>query len=421
MLFSYFDVGFTTAKGFERGVAKNVRTLSSYRTKVAKVITQHDNKHPEYSLVHAADASVHDTVDSIRQDFVGIKHLILIGIGGSNLGTEAVHALLGEGKVQLHSLDTIAPYQIEALLKSLKRVKKATDIAVCIISKSGGTAETVVNAGVVLEALEVQLGKSIYKQTICIGNPATTFLKAAKKMGARVVTMPEIVGGRYSVGTEVGLVPLALLGHNVDSFIEGLLDASKEQFESVTADNASRLYIYLTKKYTHYNFFAFEPRLYKLGAWYRQLQAESLGKTLTRKNKNTIKGFVPTITTAVELHSTGQLHMSGLLPTYTDFVTFDDDDCNFDIPKKGLSKNYSKFNLQEVATAIYGGVIGAYQAKRLPYRTTIFDEELPYSVGLFMGMRMMETMYVAELLGINAFDQPNVELYKDKTREILGM
>ncbi len=421
MLFSYFDVGFATAKGFQWGIAKNVKALSAYRTKVAKVIAQHDNKHPEYSLVHAADAAAHDVIDGVRQDFAGIKHLILIGIGGSNLGTEAVHALLGEKKVQLHSLDTIAPYQVDELLTKLKRVKKTSDIAVCIISKSGGTTETMVNAGVVLDALEGQLGKGIYKQTICISNPGTAFMKAAKRMGARAIAMPEIVGGRYSVGTEVGLVPLALLGHSVDGFIEGLLDASKEQFESVTAENAARLYLYLSKKYTHYNFFAFEPRLYKLAAWYRQLQAESLGKTHTKKNKKNTKGFVPTLSTAVELHSTGQLHMSGLLPTYTDFVTFDDEEVNYDIPKKGLAKNLSKFNLQEIATGIYGGVIGAYQAKKLPYRSTIFDEDLPYSVGLFMGMRMMETMYVAELLGINAFDQPNVELYKDKTREILDL
>jgi glucose-6-phosphate isomerase len=364
---------------------------------------------------------VHDVIDSVKKDFKGIKHLILIGIGGSNLGTQAIHELLGEQKVQLHALDTIAPYQIEALLKDLKRVKKASQIAVCVISKSGGTTETMVNAGVLFSALEDQLGKSIYKQTIFIGNPDTTFTKSAKKMGAQAVVMPEIVGGRYSVGTEVGLIPLALLGHNTDAFIAGLLEANTEQYESVTTENTARLFIYMTKKYTHYNFFAFEPRLYKLGAWYRQLQAESLGKTHDKKKKKVSKGFVPTLTTAVELHSTGQLHMSGLLPTYTDFVTFDDEDCNYDIPKKGLSKKYGKFNMQEVATGIYGGVISAYQTKRLPYRATIFTEDLTHSVGLFMGMRMMETMYVANLLGLNAFDQPNVELYKDKTREILGM
>jgi len=416
MYFSYFDTEFSS----DRILKKHTKALTAYRAKVAKVVADHDSTKPEYSLVHAADPAVHDTLEAVSRQLKGIKHLIVIGIGGSNLGTEAVHQLLGEKKVQLHSLDTIAPYQIVALLTALKRVKRASQVAVCVISKSGGTAETMVNAGVVFDALEQQFGNAIYQQTICIGDPGTTFLKSAKKLGAQSISMPEIVGGRYSVGTEVGLIPLALLGHNVDAFIAGLLDASNEQYESVSAENAARLFVYMGKKYTHYNFFAFEPRLYKLGAWYRQLQAESLGKAVDQKKKPVAKGFVPTITTAVELHSTGQLHMSGLLPTYTDFVTFDAD-CDFAIPKKGLAKNYGKFTMQEVATGIYGGVIGAYQAKRLPYRATIFTEDLAYSAGLFMGMRMRETMYAAELLGVNAFNQPNVELYKDKTREILGM
>ena len=417
MYFSYFDTEFSN----DRILKKHTKALTKYRAKVAKIVSDHDSSKAEYSLVHAADPAVHDLVESTSKDFKGIKHLVLIGIGGSNLGTEAVHQLLGERKVKLHSLDTIAAYQVDDLLTQLKRVKKAEQIAVCVISKSGGTAETMINAGVVLDALENQFGKKIYQQTIFIGNPKTAFIKSAKRLGATAVTMPEIVGGRYSVGTEVGLLPLALLGHNVDAFIAGLLEASDEEYESIATENAARAFVYLNKKYTHYNFFAFEPRLYKLGAWYRQLQAESLGKAKDKKSKKVTKGFVPTITTAVELHSTGQLHMSGLLPTYTDFVTFDDAECDFAIPKKGLSKNYGKFTMQDISTGIYGGVIGAYQTKKLPYRTTIFTEDLPYSVGLFMGMRMRETMYIADLMGINAFDQPNVELYKDKTREILGL
>jgi len=417
MYFSYFDTEFSN----DRVLKKHVKKLSAYRTQVDQVVHDHDTAQSEYSLVHAANPAVHDKLEAIQTEFKGVKHLILIGIGGSNLGTEAVHQLLGQKKVQLHSLDTIAPYQIESLLNDLKRVKKVAQVAVCVISKSGGTAETMVNAGVVLTALEKKFGKKIYKQTLFIGDPGTGFTKSAKRMGAQAISMPPVVGGRYSVGTEVGLVPLTLLGHNVDSFISGLLESNNEEYESITADNAARLFVYLGKKYTHYNFFAFEPRLYKLGAWYRQLQAESLGKAEDTKGKKVTKGFVSSLTTAVELHSTGQLHMSGLLPTYTDFVAFDDQNVNYDIPKKGLSKNFGKFNMQEIATAIYGGVIGAYQTKKLPYRATIFTEDLAHSAGLFMGMRMRETMYVAELLGINAFDQPNVELYKDKTREILGM
>ncbi len=69
--------------------------------------------------------------------------------------------------------------------------------------------------------------------------------------------------------------------------------------------------------------------------------------------------------------------------------------------------------------SFYGGVVGAYQEKQLPYRATVFDEGLAYSLGLFMAMRMREVMYIAMLLNVDAFNQPNVELYKEKTRAIL--
>ena len=131
--------------------------------------------------------------------------------------------------------------------------------------------------------------------------------------------------------------------------------------------------------------------------------------------------MLPTISTPVELHSVGQLYLSGFPGVYTDFVSFDDDHIDFAIPKQSLSQAYGRFSMQEVATALYGGVIKAYQEKQLSYRATVFDENLAYSLGLFMGMRMREVMYIAKLLNLNAFDQPNVELYKNKTRAILGL
>ena len=85
-----------------------------------------------------------------------------------------------------------------------------------------------------------------------------------------------------------------------------------------------------------------------------------------------------------------------------------------------LAGQIQGYTLQEVATALYGGVMAAYQERNLPYRATIFEESLTYSLGLFMGMRLREIMYTAHLLEVNAFDQPNVELYKIKTKEILG-
>ena len=102
-------------------------------------------------------------------------------------------------------------------------------------------------------------------------------------------------------------------------------------------------------------------------------------------------------------------------------MTFDDELLDYAIPKKGIAKQFGRFGVQDVSTALYGGVVGAYVEKGLPHRATIFDDALPYSLGLFMAMRMRETMYIAELMNVNAFNQPNVELYKQKTKAILGL
>ncbi|MEY3784481.1 MAG: Glucose-6-phosphate isomerase [Candidatus Parcubacteria bacterium] len=417
MYFSYFDQDTLT----DKAIAGTVKKLKSYREEVQKILAENDETRPEYSLTHAHNPSVHDTIDALKLQFKGIQHLVLVGIGGSNLGTEAVHQVLDTGGVQLHSLDTVSGHALEKLLAKLKTVKSVKKLAICVISKSGNTTETLVNAGVLLEALESQYQKEIYSQTIFIGNPDTDFMKAGKKLGVTIVPMPEIVGGRYSVGAEVGLVPLALLGHDTDAYLTGILDATSIELETVVAENAARMHFYISKNFRHYNFFAFEPRLATLGAWYRQLFAESIGKELDRAGKPVTKGFLPTVSTPTELHSVGQLYLSGFSGVYTDFVTFDDDTIDYKIPKKGIAKTFGRFGVQEVATAIYGGVMAAYQERGLPYRSTIFDENLPYSMGLFMGMRMLETMYIAELMNLNAFDQPNVELYKIKTHDILGL
>ncbi|MEK7638833.1 MAG: hypothetical protein AAB388_01595 [Patescibacteria group bacterium] len=417
MRVSHFDNTGLTSDVLEQ----TQKRLDSYRNSIAEALRANDSTAAEYSLAHARTPQLHDTLARVAKRYGKTKHLVLIGIGGSNLGTEAVHSVLTTGAVKLSSLDTISAAALASVREDLRPYKKASDITVCVVSKSGNTAETLVNAGVVLEQLKKQFGQHIYQQTIFIGDPDTEFMKMGAQLGADCIAMPKVVGGRYSVATEVGLVPLTILKHDTDSYIEGFLDAHTAEYESVTADNASRVFHYIENGYRHYNFFAFDPRLATLGAWYRQLFAESLGKNTDLSGQATEKGMLPTISTPVELHSVGQLYLSGFPGVYTDFVSFDDDHIDFAIPKQSLSQAYGRFSMQEVATALYGGVIKAYQEKQLSYRATVFDENLAYSLGLFMGMRMREVMYIAKLLNLNAFDQPNVELYKNKTRAILGL
>jgi glucose-6-phosphate isomerase len=359
MNYAYFDIDSINPALLVKGV----KSLSTYRKEIHRVKDESDSSVHEYALAHVKQAGLHDTLSSVKTQFKGIKHLILVGIGGQDLGPKAVHTVLGNAGVTLHSLDTIAPYQVSALFADLAKVKNVKKLAVVVSSKSGATAETLVNAGVLLDSLKKIYGKDIYKQSIFIGTEHTDFFATGKRLGVTTIGMPEIVGGRYSVATEAGLVPLALLNHDTDGFIEGVLDASHEQFEAIVAENAVRLHHYISKNYRHYNFFAFEPRLYKLGAWYRQLVAESLGKAEDTQGKAVTKGFLPTITTPVELHSVGQLYMSGFAGVYTDFVTFDDVSNNYKIPKQGIAKQYGSFDMQEVATALYGGVVCCLSSK----------------------------------------------------------
>jgi len=369
------------------------------------------------------DESMLEEIYSALAKFKKPKAVVLVGIGGSSLGTEAVHAALATNdSPELHVLDTIAPHELERVLLSLKRTRHAKEIAICVVSKSGATVETLANAEVLIGSLEARFGHKIWEQVICISDAGSLFLKRAKKKGARTVAIPLHVGGRFSVFTPVGLVPLALLGHNIETFLAGAEDAVSTPHVENAFTNAARLQLHLVAGMRHYTFFAFDTRLVRLGKWYRQLTAESLGKEKTRHGQPVTYGFVPSIVTAVDLHSIGQLFFARFPGVYTDFVTFNDDTLDYRIPARPiLATALAKKTHQDIAAAMYAGVIEAYQTRRLPYRATIFEEDLTYSLGLFMASRMVEVIALAELLDVNAFDQPNVELYKTNIRTILGL
>lgn len=416
MHISYFD----DARVTDILLKRKEKELRPYRETVAAAEVAFDLSIPEASLYYAKDIELSEAVDSARQKAKGLKYVLLIGIGGQSLGVEAVHAALDTGKTKLLVLDTVSVSRLATVRAVLAECKKVSQLAVCVSSKSGTTTEVLANAAVVLDDLETRFGAALYQQTYFIGTAGTEFFKYGKKKGATCVAMPEAIGGRYSIGTAAGLLPLALLGHDSEEFLSGYLDVTSPTLESVVTESAARLAIYHQLKFPHYNFFAFEPRLEALGRWYRQLFAESLGKEVDVTGKRLPLAMVPTISTPVELHSVGQLYMSGVPTVYTDFVSFDDETLDVMIPKKSkLAAPLKGYSMQEVATALYGGVVAAYQERQLPYRATVFEEDLAYSLGQFMAMRIREIMYTAKLLKVNAFDQPNVELYKEKTREIL--
>ncbi len=416
MQISYFD----DARFTEKALTTEQKKLVPYRTYLKGLSAAAGV--PEVALVGPKNPELHEALALIGRQYRQVKTVILVGIGGSSLGVEAIHMALPDTGVRLVVLDAIAPHRFTDISEILTKVKKSTDIVLCVTSKSGATTETLTNGSIVLDMLVERFGEEAYRQVVVIGDPDTKLMRLAKRKGMTRVPMPVSVGGRFSVGTAVGLVPLTLLKHPVDDFVEGFLDAEASTLEAVTADAAARLALYIRANYTHYNFFAFEPRLVKLAEWYRQLCAESLGKVTSSDGVPVRKYIVPTISTPTELHSIAQLYLSGVAPVYTDFVSFDDDSVDVNLPRlHTFAPELKRFTVQEVATALYGGVISAYQERQLPYRATVFEENIPYMIGQFMAMRMREVMYVAKLLNVDAFTQPNVEIYKEKTRSLLSL
>lgn len=413
MQFTFYDKKLVT----KTKVKKLAKSFEPYAAEVQKVVDEQDTTRSEYSLALWKDQVVYEQAMALADVFKKCKHVILIGTGGSSLGVEAVHSVLAQpSSPSLHVLDTASAYELDALLQSLAKVKKVADIAVCVISKSGGTTETLSNTEILLGSLEERFGADVYQQTIFISDPKTPLQKIAMQYKSHFVAMPTIVGGRFSVATAAGLVPMALLGHDIDAYLAGYAATLDPHYETVVKENAARTTLYIEAGYAHHNIFVFDTRLVRLAKWYRQLSAESLGKAINKKGKKVKGGMLPTITTPVELHSVGQFYFSDVVPVYTDFVTFDDDQIDFMIPGRPVvAKKFKKKSLQDINAAMYAGVIKSYQSTALPYRSTIFDEELTYSLGMFMSMKILEVMYVASHFNINAFDQPNVESYKKNT------
>lgn len=416
MFQTFFDPKQTPIKSADE------KRLANYRTQVGQVIAVGDQSRHEYSLAHTTQALVESLSADLAPLQKRLKRVVVVGIGGSSLGLEALHAAVpATGGPELTVLDMVTPAALAAVELDIAKCTRREQIVVCVISKSGATTETLANASVLLRMLVDKFGEEAYQQVIYIGDTGTPLQSVAKKTGGRYITMPKIIGGRYSVATEVGLVPLILLGHPVAQFVAGFNSAQTPEVEEEVAKSALRIYGQMTAGMRHYNFFAFEARLYKLGCWYRQLVAESLGKAIDRSGKPVKYGFVPTITTPVELHSIGQLYFSGFPGVFTEFVSVDDDGVDYRVGPSKLAPHLKKFTLEEIQAGLYSGVVAAYKAKNLPYRATLLSHDLPEALGRYMAFAMLETMYIAELLNIDAFDQPNVELYKEKTREVLGL
>jgi glucose-6-phosphate isomerase len=413
-------------------IGTSIDTLTERLRAIARVATGVYETH-EHSLRLPFDAAMRGEVAHCAQRYWTnqLRFVLVIGIGGSNLGAKAVYDALSssfgsaEGKPKMLFADTVSPRfltDLEHLL--LREVSYPEEIVINLISKSGATTESVVNAEIILAMLAERFPEILARVVVTTDRDSPLW-KIAEKEGLGVLPIPKEVGGRFSVFSPVGLFPLALAGIDVDELCAGGRDAFETALEEENAPLrlATAVFRSMRSGVSVLNFFLFNPEMESMGKWARQLYGESLGKEKDRTGKTIHAGITPIVSIgSTDLHSMAQLYLGGPRDKFTLF-TYISERTHRRVPKKGvflpLVAGVAGRSPDEVMSAIYQGVRSAYMSHRLPFGELAFSAVSPYALGQFFEFHMLTVIYLGELLHVNTFDQPNVEDYKRVTRSIL--
>lgn len=324
----------------------------------------------------------------------------IIGIGGSILGTKAIFSFL-KNKIRknIFFYDNLNYDKIE------KSNKKCLNI---IVSKSGNTIETIINFNLISK--NKKNNKNIF-----ITETSNNILKnLGNKLKSDIIEHKNFIGGRYSVLSEVGMLPSELVGFKTEKFKKLNQLIKNKNFLNNLISNVSAIYNYTKIGKTNSIILNYDERSDDFFRWYQQLTAESLGKDG--------KGILPLISTMPkDNHSLLQLYLDGPKNTFFTFFNVDE-------------KNTEKFNSSILINKYSGNSIKTlnnliniknkaaqivFKQKKIPFRSFQIFKRNEETIGELFCFFVLETILLAELLKINAFDQPAVELVKLQTKKLL--
>lgn len=420
----------TDLKGVGNKLAQYVADLQNIYSAVAY-------ENPECFLSLLNDSSLIESVEALKKQKVSpaLKYIFVVGIGGPNLGSRAIYdALKGYSDIlypqrlpKIIFFDTCDGEFLDHLKAFLIKITSADEILINIISKSGSTVETLVNADIITH-LAGRRFSDINQRIVVTTDWGSKLWSWAKAQKIPMLKIPEHLGGRYSVMSSVGLFPLACAGLDIKAWLDGGRKMAQACLKSSINSNpamisAAILYTHLKKGRLINDTFVFAPQLESLGKWYRQLNGESLGKELDIAGKPIVSVMFPTVSVGTnDLHSMGQLYLSTQQQTVTTFVTNLADDNSKVTPSDlaNIGTGLAGRTPAQITAAILNGVQKVYTQKKLPFVEAAFKSINESELGQFMIFKMMETIFLAKLVNVNAFDQPNVELYKEETRKILA-
>ena len=380
------------SSGIKFNPFKFYQTTKNLKTRLEKLINS------KSQVLNSLDKSYKFSYDKKRiLRFKKNKNFRVIGMGGSILGTQAIHDFLRHKiKKKFIFIDNLKSAQ-------KKETKTFTNI---VVSKSGNTIETIVNANLLIKKSD---------QNIFITENKPNYLNIlAKKLKSEIIHHNNYIGGRYSVLSEVGMLPAELMGLNPKKFKNyNSLIKDKRFSRSLLSNVASTLYFIRKKKFNSV-ILNYDEKSENLFKWYQQLVAESLGK----KNK----GILPVVSMMPrDNHSVMQLYLDGFKNNFFTFFYVNENKSDKLNNHKILSqKNYLKN--KDTNKIIYAQKIATeniFKKKNIPFRSFEIKARNEKTLGELFCFFILETILIGQALKVNPYDQPSVELIKKETKKLL--
>ncbi|HJX18898.1 MAG TPA: hypothetical protein VJ437_12015 [Acidiferrobacterales bacterium] len=384
-----------------------------------------DADYAALNLAHEMPAQL-SHIQQMASDLRRHQNVLVIGIGGSSLGAKALQQALQPqsaiaGTPQLYFVENIDPYFLQHLLSSLD----AGSTAVLCISKSGGTIETVVQYLILRDWLTRQLGrKKATRHQWVITDPKSGWLRGlAEREGLPSLPVPPQVGGRYSVLSPVGLVPLAVLGADIEALLQGAADnAARCANADIASNPALEMAALCVLLDTHHSkrtavMMPYIGRLQLFVDWYCQLWAESLGKWDRTRPGSTPAGTLPVRAMgAIDQHSQLQMYLESRHDKFFTFIQLETCEVDLPVPLDSVDVPHFPFlagrSMAEVLDAEFRATRQVITDTGHPNMSIHLPALNAHVLGQLIDLYQRTTIYAGLLYGINPLDQPSVEIGK---------
>lgn len=429
-----FDFSFMFEPNVKDGI--NEEDIARLQPVLSQIVEETAREKPSFVKI-LFDRNLMESLEDLREWILNFDSLVVIGIGGSSLGTAALASALKPfdwnylskaergGYLRIFFLENVDPDYTASVLD---RIDLRTTVF-NVVSKSGSTAECLAHYQIIRGLLEIR-GLKPSEHIVFTTDPKKGLLrKIAERDKIVALDIPPELGGRFSVLSAVGLFPAMAIGIDVKALVDGAKDAYMkcvvlDVWKNPSAMMTACYYLHKLKGRRITVMMPYSNRLYTLADWFRQLWAESLGKKYSLTGEIVYEGLTPIKALGVvDQHSQLQLYNEGPDDKTITFIEVEKFDREVLIPSIHQDEEIAYLNDKKLSELLKNELLGTERSLAFngrPSMRIIFPSINAYELGQFFMYYEFTTTLMGKLLKIDPFDQPGVELGKQITYSLMG-